>query len=135
MHIGLPPGPSLVRVFVRGPHGAQIPVLNRTNSYCTSTGDGAVHPLDLAVLPGAERPRVDVPDDARGEQLVELPAAVPRAVVGHHALDREPQARVEVQRSALNAAAGVLALGPTAETATTRGRSPSAREPFADECF
>lgn len=61
--------------------------------------DHAAHPLHLAVLPWAERPRVDVPD-AGGEQFVELAAAVARAVVGHHALDGQAQPGEEAQRAA-----------------------------------
>ena len=43
--------------------------------------DGAVQALDLSVLPGAERPRIYVPAAGRLQQLVELAAAVARAVV------------------------------------------------------
>ena len=60
--------------------------------------DGAVQALDLSVLPGAERPRIYVPAAGRLQQLVELAAAVARAVVRHHAFDRESQPREEAQR-------------------------------------
>lgn len=72
--------------------------------------DGAVHPLHLAVLPRAVGPRVDVPGAGGGEQLVELAAAVARAVVGHDALDRQAEARVEAQGPPHERRAGALPL-------------------------
>lgn len=54
--------------------------------------DRPVHPLDPAVLPRAERPRVDVAGPGGPEQLVELSAAVPRSVVRHDSLDGDAEA-------------------------------------------
>lgn len=73
-------------------------------------GDRPVHALDLAVLPGAERPRVDVPRAGRLQKLVELAAAVAGPVVRHHALDPHAHALEEAQAPAHERRAGALAL-------------------------
>ena len=57
-----------------------------------------VHALDLAVLPGAEGPRVLVPYPAGLEQRVELARPIGRSVVGHHAFHGDPEALVERER-------------------------------------
>lgn len=57
-----------------------------------------VHALDLAVLPGAEGPRVLVPYPAGLEQRVELARPVGRSVVGHHAFHGDTEALVERER-------------------------------------
>lgn len=62
-----------------------------------------VHPLRLAVLSGSEGPGADVADAPPGEKGVEVAAAVARAVVGHHALDGDAQAREEGEAPAMNA--------------------------------
>lgn len=73
-------------------------------------GQRAVHALDLAVLPGAVGPRVDMAGALGFEQRVELSAAVARAVVGHHALDPHAHALEEAQAPAHERRAGALAL-------------------------
>lgn len=73
-------------------------------------GDRPVHALDLAVLPGAERPRVDVPRAGRLQKPVELAAAVAGPVVRHHALDPHAHALEEAQAPAHERRAGALAL-------------------------
>ncbi len=73
-------------------------------------GQRAVHALDLAVLPGAVGPRVDMAGALGFEQRVELSAAVARAVVGHHALDPHAHAPEEAQAPAHERRAGALAL-------------------------
>lgn len=69
-----------------------------------------VHPLDLAVLPGAERPRVLVSDSAGVQRLVELAGAVGRPIVGHDPLDRDAEPLEERQRAGHEAAGGPLPL-------------------------
>ena len=73
-------------------------------------GEGPVHALDLAVLPGAERPRVLVLDPAGGEHRVEVDEAVRRAVARHDPLDPDPDSLVERQRSSHEGAGGSLPL-------------------------
>ena len=69
-------------------------------------GERPVHALDLAVLPGAEGARVEVADALRPQQRVELARAVAGAVVGHHALDGDAQAREEGQAAGHEGGAG-----------------------------
>lgn len=69
-----------------------------------------VHPLDLAVLPGAVGARVEVADPLGRQEGVELAAVVPRAVVGHHALDRDPEPREEGEAAGHERRAGALPL-------------------------
>lgn len=73
-------------------------------------GDRPVNPLDLAVLPGAEGPGVDMADALRLEERVELPAAVAGAVVRHHPLDGDAQPGEEAQAAAHECRAGALPL-------------------------
>ena len=73
-----------------------------------------VHALDLAVLPGAEGPRVLVPYPAGLEQRVELARPVGRSVVGHHAFHGDPEALVERERPLHEGAGRPLPLGRAA---------------------
>ena len=74
------------------------------------TGQRLVHALDLAVLPGAVRPRVLVPDAPGAEELVEEAAVVRGAVVGHDALDRDAHPLEEAEAPAHERHAGLLPL-------------------------
>ena len=66
--------------------------------------------LDLAVLPGAEGPRVLAPYAAGLEQRVELARPAGRPVVGHHALHGDPEALVERDRPPREGAGRLLPL-------------------------
>lgn len=70
----------------------------------------SVHALDLAVLPGAEGPRVLVLYPQRVERGVEVAQPVGRAVVGHHALHGDTEPLVERDRPGHEGADGALAL-------------------------
>lgn len=72
-------------------------------------GERAFHALDLAVLPRAEGSGADTADALRFRQRVELPAAVPRPVVGRDAPDGRAQAGEEAQAAAHEGRAGALA--------------------------
>ena len=73
-------------------------------------GERAVHALDLAVLPGAVGPRVDMACAFGLEQRVELVAAVARAIIGHHALDPHAHSREKPQAAAHEGRTGALPL-------------------------
>ena len=73
-------------------------------------GKGPVHPLDLAVLPGVEGPGVLVLYPPDPEHRVEVARAVRRAVVGHQALDADPEPLIEPQRPGYEGARGPLPL-------------------------
>ena len=74
-------GPQSLRPGGLAPPRPGVPPLPR---------ERPVHALDPAVLPGAERPCVLVPDAAGLQGLVEEAAAVAGPVVGHDALDGHP---------------------------------------------
>lgn len=69
-----------------------------------------VHALDLAVLPGAEGPRVLVPYAVGLERRVELARPAGQSVVGHHALHGDPEALVERDRPPHEGAGRLLPL-------------------------
>lgn len=73
-------------------------------------GEGAVHALDLPVLPGAVGARVLVLDPAPLQQGVELAAPVAGAVVGHHALYADAQAAEEREAARHERRTGALSL-------------------------